>query len=71
MRILFEKQDEIVALEEELARIDKNETWNLNLASPRTDKNTRREVIENFGKKIAEYGLPSVCRTFAASKADG
>jgi hypothetical protein len=72
MRILLEKQDEIVVLEEELARIDRDETCNLYLASRRTDKNTgRREVIENFGKKIAEYGLPSVCRRFAASKADG
>ncbi|KAI5788117.1 hypothetical protein FPQ18DRAFT_379961 [Pyronema domesticum] len=62
MRILLEKQDEIVVLEEEFARIDKDETSNLNLASWRTDKNIkRREVIENLRKKIAEYGLPSVC----------
>jgi hypothetical protein len=72
MRILLEKQDEIVVLEEELARIDRDETCNLYLASRRTDKNTgRREVIENLGKKIAEYGLPSFFHKFAASKAYG
>jgi hypothetical protein len=67
MRLILDKQDEIVELETELSKIDKQGVNNAALASRRRDvelggkglpdSKRRREILGMLENKVAEYGL--------------
>jgi len=55
-RILLQKQDEIIELEERLDELDKNETMEHYLRSRRYDRNTvRQDILREAELKLEEY----------------
>ena len=56
-RLLLHKQDELTELEEQLDRIDREETRVLFLGHRRKDMNVeRKRLIQEMDIKLAEYG---------------
>ena len=57
MRLLLEKQDRVVELEEKLQKIDDAETRSLFLGNRRRDTNLeRKQVLGDLDVALADYG---------------
>lgn len=56
-RVLLQKQDELIELEEKLNALDSQETTPFHLCSRRSDSNAARQALINtIEEKLAEYG---------------
>lgn len=62
-RLLLLKQDRISSLEEQLDRIDREETHPLFLGNSRRDRNEERKtVLADIDLALADYGREGLCR---------
>ena len=58
MRLLLLKQNEVLALQEALDKLDKEETNRLSLSCFRRDSNCeRQQILEKLTKSLEEYGM--------------